>query len=344
MSKNPQPGHAASPPRPAAPRREPAPRRPRSACRPGRRVVLACDPQLPARPSRRDRVRRPRRRRHKAWEKFAQEISDYLPDVPAWARTTSMRSPKAASSSVPSRGRLARHPGHPRTAGACASRPSTRSSSAATCAGSCSRVTPLLAPTAAPCSRTSRSPRAQDRRDRGPGKPRDAARRARLERRRHRRRRTPTGRFTLFTKAAARTRRRRHVRHRAVAVGPGLRTVPSGDGPDVHHRGAAALPRDDGRVDGPRDHARAQSDGARRGPLPCPSSGRPWLTPDGGISGGVVVFRDVSNELRGESRARFQIGVLGRRAERGARRSIPRAASSTGIARPRRWSAGARGT
>ena len=39
-------------------------------------------------------------------------------------------------------------------------------------------------------------------------------------------------------------------------------------------------------------------------------SGRPWLTPDGGISGGVVVFRDVSHELRGESRARFQIGVL----------------------------------
>jgi PAS domain S-box-containing protein len=39
-------------------------------------------------------------------------------------------------------------------------------------------------------------------------------------------------------------------------------------------------------------------------------SGRPWLTPDGGISGGVVVFRDVSHDLRGESRARFQIGVL----------------------------------
>jgi len=39
-------------------------------------------------------------------------------------------------------------------------------------------------------------------------------------------------------------------------------------------------------------------------------SGRPWRTPDGEINGGVVVFRDVTNDRRADARARFQIGVL----------------------------------
>ena len=39
-------------------------------------------------------------------------------------------------------------------------------------------------------------------------------------------------------------------------------------------------------------------------------SGRPWRTPDGGMYGGVVVFRDVTQDVHREERASFQVGVL----------------------------------
>jgi len=39
-------------------------------------------------------------------------------------------------------------------------------------------------------------------------------------------------------------------------------------------------------------------------------SGRPWRVPGAGLTGGVIVFRDVTRELRDEARARFQVGVL----------------------------------